>query len=157
MFCPPTLTELFFPGRLSTTGVSPVGWQVSLLREARLHGGEGLCRRTVLPQGVLPLFDLQLSFATGSARFRLWTGFVSLHGWSRLLVKKSKDQCEGGFFCWHPLSFTVLLQGNCSANFTLINVTMGLIYGGISLCAPWVTLNLYSAHFKKKTKQNNFP
>lgn len=74
-----TLPVLCFPGQLGPEGVTPVKWQVSLMREARLYGGEDLCWGSVLPQGVFPLCHLQLRPAPGSACLRLWTGYVSLN------------------------------------------------------------------------------
>lgn len=71
------LVLFLFSERFITKGLSPVGWQVSLLREACLHDGEGLCRGPLLPQRVLSLFHLQFFSATRSSRIQLWRRSVS--------------------------------------------------------------------------------
>ncbi len=47
---------------------------------------------------------------------------------STYYYKNSKVQCLVGYFV---LTFAVILQGNYTANFILINAIMGQTYGGI--------------------------
>ncbi len=51
------------------------------------------------------------------------------------LTKKEQVQKS---LCYITLTFAVILQENCTANFILINATMGQTYGGICLCVQWV-------------------
>lgn len=68
--------RLCLPGRLGAASLPSAGWQVSLVWEACLCGGEDLCRGALLPPGVLSLFDLQLRSTTGSTWLRLGTRLV---------------------------------------------------------------------------------
>lgn len=124
-------SRVVFPGRLTTPSVPYVWWQVSLMRAACLYGRKSFCGGALLPQGVFPLLNLRLCAAPGRTCLWLKTRFVPWSTWLKTLCIQLTTSY------WGP---ALLLQENCTANFTLISSTMGQTYAGICRSASWVLL-----------------